>query len=325
MSNFDDRNSTVRWMPRWARNILGLNADYEQPTYDRFSTDRQRMAEQGVGWVPGFVRSWLGLDFTEPKRYGPSSVYDPVAGQLVGGPGADPRRLAATQAAPPPRPAPEPMRAPSPPPPAAAPSYQPASTGGSSSSTAGLNFRREPSGGSAQSLPPGPPRNGDGSGSVTPGAQLSSTPQTEGYVQPVGYLLRSYARGALPPEGLEDFTKLSRKTIEDVWNFYSHWIRFQTDELGRIGKEAIDAVSDAVPGASSSQPAIRRIKVTTENGNGNGNGGKKPIAVAPAAAAPRPVVPPPAAEPPVVPPPAAEPPAVPPPAAEPPADKPDKK
>jgi hypothetical protein len=309
MSNFDDRNSTVRWMPRWARNILGLNADYEQPTYDRYSSDRQRMAEQGVGWVPGFVRSWLGLDFTEPKRYGPSSVYDPVAGQLVGGPGADPRRVAATQVAPPsPRPAPAPMRAPSAPQPAAPPSYQPASTGGSS--MAGLSFRREPSGGSAQSLPPGPPRNGDGSGSVTPGAQLSSTPQTEGYVQPVGYLLRSYARGALPPEGLEDFTKLSRKTIEDVWNFYSYWIRFQTDELGRIGKEVIDAVSDAVPGASSSQPAIRRIKVTTENGDGNGNGGKKPIAVAPPAAAPQPVEPPPAAAPqPVEPPPAAAPPA----------------
>jgi hypothetical protein len=280
MTNFDDRNSTVRWMPRWARNLLGLNADYDRPTYDRNSSDRGRMAEEGVGWVPGFVRSWLGLDFTEPKRYGPSSVYDPVAGQLVGGPGADKRRLAATQAAPAPRPTPAPMRAA--PPPAA--TYRQAETG--PASTSGLSFRREPSGSSVQSMPPGPPRNGDGGGSVTPGANLAGAPTTEGYVQPVGYLLRAYARGALPPEGLEAFTRQSRKTIEDVWNFYSHWIRFQTDELGRIGKEAVDAVGDAMPGSSSSQPSIRRIKVTTENGNGNG--GKKPIAVVPAATPPQP-------------------------------------
>lgn len=260
MTNFDDRNSTVRWMPRWARNLLGLNSDYERPAYDRYSSDRGRMAEDGVGWVPGFVRSWLGLDFNEPKRYGPSSVYDPVAGQLVSGPGADPRRVAAPQAAasaarPAPRPAPEPMRAATPPPPA--PSYRPATTGGGT--TSGLDFRREASDGSAPSgyVPP------SAGGRVAPGANLSGNLPPEGYVQPIGYLFRSYARGALPPEGLEAFTKQTRKTIEDVWDFYSYWLRFQTEELGRLGKEAAEAVGDAMPGSSGSQQPIRRIKVTT--------------------------------------------------------------
>ncbi len=308
MSNFDDRNSTVRWMPRWARNLLGLNSDYDPPAYDRSSSDRQRMAEQGTGWVPGFVRSWLGLDFNEPKRYGPSSVYDPVAGQLLSGPGAGPRRMTATLPATPVRPAPvtrpasEPLRTPSAPQPA--PTYRPASTGGGS--TSGLDFRRDPNNSSAQGAPTTLPRDGYGVGSVTPGANLTGTPTPEGYVQPIGYLFRAYARGALPPEGLEAFTKQTRKTIEDVWEFYSYWLRFQTDELGRLGREAADAAGDALPGSTRSQQPIRRIKVTT---NGESNSG--PLSVAPIV--PPPVVPP-VMETPVVPPPVV-----------PPADEPEKK
>jgi hypothetical protein len=271
MSNFDDRNSTVRWMPRWARNLLGLNADYERPAYDRYSTDRNRMAEEGVGWIPGFVRSWLGLDFKEPTRYGPSSVYDPVEGRLVSGPGSS-----NAPAAPAPRPQVATPRTPPPPSPAPAPAptYRPAQP--TSSSSSGLTFRREPSGSSAQSSPSQLGKNGDGSGSVSPGANLP-----EGYVQPIGYLFRSYARGALPPEGLEALTKQSRKTVSDVWDFYSYWLRFQGEELGRLGKEAVDAVGEALPSATPSQPAIRRIRVAT-NGDGNGNGNGTPAAAPPA-------------------------------------------
>lgn len=101
-------------------------------------------------------------------------------------------------------------------------------------------------------------------------------------VQPIGYLLRSYARGALPPQGLEAFTREARATTEKVLNFYGHWIRFQTEELVRIGCDLVNAAIDALPGEKAKQPpqTIRRIKVVADNGNGNSS------SAAPAAAAP---------------------------------------
>jgi hypothetical protein len=93
----------------------------------------------------------------------------------------------------------------------------------------------------------------------------------EGYVQPVGYLFRAYARGALPPQGLEQFTRETRATATDVWNFYSYWTRFQTEELFRLGRELFDIVFDDPPPTadSSTSGTVRRIKVTTVNGNGD--------------------------------------------------------
>ncbi|WP_322494822.1 hypothetical protein [Chloroflexus sp.] len=92
-------------------------------------------------------------------------------------------------------------------------------------------------------------------------------------VQPIGYLLRSYARGALPPQGLEAFTRETRATTEKLLNFYGHWIRFQTEEFVRIGCDLFNAAIDALPGEKAKpQPqTIRRIKVVADNGNGNGS------------------------------------------------------
>ncbi|HMQ32201.1 MAG TPA: hypothetical protein PKD53_15835, partial [Chloroflexaceae bacterium] len=108
-------------------------------------------------------------------------------------------------------------------------------------------------------------------GTVSPGGDVPRV-ATEGYVQPVGYMLRSYARGALPPQGLEQFTREFRATLTDVWNFYSYWTRFQTDELARIGREAMDVVVDNLPAGTETTTAgttsVRRIKVTVGNGNG---------------------------------------------------------
>lgn len=99
-------------------------------------------------------------------------------------------------------------------------------------------------------------------GAVTPGAYLPPL-QTDETVQPIAYLLRTYARGALPPQGLEAFTRETRATTSDVWNFYNYWIRFQTDAFAQLGREFRDAVGGTTPASPSGS---RRIKVTTANG-----------------------------------------------------------
>lgn len=108
---------------------------------------------------------------------------------------------------------------------------------------------------------------GNGGAVLSDGTVSPAGPMPEGYVQPVGYAVRSYARGALPPQGLEQFTREFRATLTDVWNFYSYWTRFQTDELVRIGREAVDTVvPPATNGEGNGGTTVRRIKVAVANG-----------------------------------------------------------
>lgn len=105
--------------------------------------------------------------------------------------------------------------------------------------------------------------------SAAPGADTGSGKAPEGYIQPVSYVVRSYARGALPPQGLEQFTREVRATLTDVWNFYSYWTRFQTDAVFKVGREIVESL----PGgdgstAASSTSSVRRIKVAGANGSG---------------------------------------------------------
>lgn len=105
--------------------------------------------------------------------------------------------------------------------------------------------------------------------SATPGAYTSGGSAPEGYIQPVSYVVRSYARGALPPQGLEQFTREVRATLTDVWNFYNYWTRFQTDAVFKVGREIVESL----PGgdgstATSSTSSVRRIKVAGANGSG---------------------------------------------------------
>lgn len=213
-------------------------------------------------WLPGFLRKFLNLDDDMPN-YGGGSYRAP---------GDTPSRT--TSYAPPARPAASytpPSYTPSDPQ-RFAPAYtsaQPQAIPGGPPAPAP---RVTPSyaqpapatGAPAYTLAPG--------ATVTPGGNIPMSP-TEGYVQPVGYLLRSYARGALPPQGLEQFTRETRATFTDVWNLYSYWTRFQGEELGRIGRELLNVVSDdkaasAEGGlAAGGRERIRRIKVTTANGD----------------------------------------------------------
>lgn len=102
--------------------------------------------------------------------------------------------------------------------------------------------------------------------SAAPGADVGSGQAPEGYIQPVTYVVRSYARGALPPQGLEQFTREVRATLTDVWNFYSYWTRFQTDAIVKVGREIVESLPSSEGGTTTS--SVRRIKVAGANGSG---------------------------------------------------------
>lgn len=125
--------------------------------------------------------------------------------------------------------------------------------------------------------PPLTPRgaNGNGQSMIVPGP--ISQAAANGFVQPIGFAVRSFARGAMPPQGIEQFSRELRATATDVWNFYTYWIRFETEDLFQMGREAVDAVTGLLPPmgeevAKGTQP--RRINVAQAS-NGEGNGGPK--------------------------------------------------
>ncbi|NTW00120.1 MAG: hypothetical protein HGA19_02305 [Oscillochloris sp.] len=93
--------------------------------------------------------------------------------------------------------------------------------------------------------------------------------------QPVTYLVRGYLRGALPPEGLEAFSKQFCATATDVWNLYSKFIIFETQDIVNVGRNVFDTIMSILPASSQPMAAARRIKVTVANGEGNGS----PIAI----------------------------------------------
>jgi len=214
---------------------------------NRFNEDNDT-----VRWLPGFVRRWFGLTDETPQRReaaGPGwmpgwlqrffglTYEEPVRYTDEGTPSVSSR----TTYTPPPR------------------SYTPGTP----------SFTPTPRGFAPASYRP---TSGEGTPS-TPTQRSLAGDELPTDIQPIGYLLRSYARGALPPQGLEAFTREVRTTTEKVFNFYGHWLRFQTEELFRIGGDLCNAVINALPGepAKPQNQTIRRIKVVADNGNGNSN------------------------------------------------------
>jgi hypothetical protein len=172
-----------------------------------------------VRWIPGFLRGFLGLNsdfeapryYDEPRRYPPSTPYNPD----------QPIRAQRPQVG-----IPEPVRRAEP-----LPAVRPLTSGPSAEGRmrfGGSEDRMRDIAGQAGYSPT------SSGGNLTPGASIPEMPQTQGYTQPISFLLRGYARGALPPQGLEQFTKELRGTSQQLWEFYEYWTRFQTDELGRV-------------------------------------------------------------------------------------------
>ncbi len=228
--------------------------------------DKYGSPSGSYSWLPDFVRKWLNLDEEVPD-YGPgaevSAPLAPPPARPSPGYGAPAPAYGAAPApgygaAPAPGYAPKPGYTPPTPtytPPT--PTYTPPPT---------PTYRAFAAGGPSEPSAPPPPAPRPET-AVTPGAPL---PPVEGVVQPIGYLIRSYVRGALPPQGLEQFTREARATFTDVWKFYSYWTRFQTDELFRMGRELTDALfggrGRSLEGGNGGREQPRRIRVTTANG-----------------------------------------------------------
>ncbi|WP_298818264.1 hypothetical protein [Chloroflexus sp.] len=202
-----------------------------------------------VNWLPGFVRRWFGLTNENPRARA-GSQYQWMPGWLKQLLNLDePTPYPAEPGAPP---AAAPSRPTYTPPPR---SYTP---GPATFTPTSRSFNPSSYQPASETAPSSPAR------SSLSGDELPAD------VQPIGYLLHSYARGALPPQGLEAFTREVRTTTEKVFNFYGHWLRFQTEELLRIAGDLGKAVVEALPGENPkpSSPTIRRIKVVADNGNG---------------------------------------------------------
>ncbi|WP_129671972.1 hypothetical protein [Candidatus Chloroploca sp. Khr17] len=234
-------------------------------------------SSNSYSWMPEWLRKFLNLD-SEPTSYGSASSvstqssYSPPARQSFSYTPPQATYTPSTQATYTP---PEATYTPS-----TQATYTPPSSGEASTANNAETpprFAIEGSWKPNTPPPPAPRTNGNGSGNGN-----GSSYNLEGYVQPIGYGVRTYLRGSLPPQGLEQFTREFRATLTDVWNFYSYWTRFQTDELVRIGREAVDTVIENLPGDSSasSAPTVRRIKVNMANGNGQNKASVAPEAKA---------------------------------------------
>ncbi|NJM05788.1 hypothetical protein HC891_05715 [Candidatus Gracilibacteria bacterium] len=209
----------------------------DRPSYGRSAREQYR--RDTTSWIPGPVRRWLGLDYDEPARYGGSSGaprnYNVGRSDYQASRSStyQPQRLTnyspADQAAPPPsvgyREA----------------GYPPGMTQAEyDAAAADVAYRANYT--PSYMNPDGTPG--------APGPFYETTYRYAEGVQPVGYLLKGYARGALPPQGLEAFTRQFNDTVRDVYNFYDYWIRFQAEDLGRIFVSLRDGAVSPASGAS---------------------------------------------------------------------------
>jgi hypothetical protein len=192
-------------------------------------------------WMPGFLRRFLNLTYDEPQGNEPSSGPRPLsytsaptsAGQATWSPPSEPTFKASNLE-----------------------SYAPPA--GSYTAQPGASYAPPASPG------PLPPASNVG---AAPAATTFAPGQTDGYLQPVSYLVRGYIRGALPPQGIEQFSRELASTTKAVWGMYSRMLGFQTEEAFRLGRTLLGSALAGLPTASASMPAARRIKVMVANGN----------------------------------------------------------
>ncbi|NTU77801.1 MAG: hypothetical protein HGA45_00115 [Chloroflexales bacterium] len=247
--------SSYGWMPGWLRKFLNL--DDELPNYEPSSSDYrdEQPARQSYSYAPAKPSSSTYTPpALPPSAYGraPQPAETGTARFAASYPGTDSaeesvRRFSSFSSAP--------------------------SSAASPHDESGQRPAGPPPLASRVVASNGPGANGPGANGPGPISQAAAN----GFVQPVGYAVRSFARGALPPQGIEQFSRELRATATDVWNFYTYWIRFETEDLFQMGRETLDAVAGWLPPVgeevtTGTQP--RRIKVS-QAGNGEGNGGTK--------------------------------------------------
>ncbi|EFO81049.1 hypothetical protein OSCT_1080 [Oscillochloris trichoides DG-6] len=79
--------------------------------------------------------------------------------------------------------------------------------------------------------------------------------------------LRGFVHGALPPQGVEQFSKELVGTTRSVFDMYSRWFFFQTEDVLKLGQSVIKTVTDLLPTGPAQGTQARRIKVMVSNGD----------------------------------------------------------
>jgi hypothetical protein len=100
-------------------------------------------------------------------------------------------------------------------------------------------------------------------------------PQGQLEVISITQALRGFAHGALPPQGVEAFSKELVSTISSVGDMYGRWIGFQTGDIVKAGWGVVKAVVGLIPTGGAPATPTRRIKVMIANGNGDQEGSIK--------------------------------------------------
>lgn len=266
----DEPNDTISWIPAVFRDLLGLNNDYQRPRYEGYS-NRRDMAESTTSWIPAFARRYLGLEYTEPQRFPASQSFAQPAARPASPP---PPPVVRSSYTPPTRteytpPARAEYSRPASPPPVRSADY---GTSRESSSTGNSDYDAP--------YPQGVERmKFRSSGAGSPGGEgrapvVSGDGQPvrfEGSVQPLTYLPRAYLRGALPPQGLEEFLRLLGKTTSDVIGMYQQFIGYNTKEL----TDAVDQWRRSGP----QPPMMKRVPVEVSKATANVAAPPPPAAV----------------------------------------------
>lgn len=253
--------------------------------------DKYGASSGSYDWLPGFVRKWLNLD-DELPNYGPeaaarASEYSPPPASPSGGYAAPSYASGTPGYAPggsggygtfrptytPPTPSYTPPK----------PSYTPPTPSYTPPTPTYRPFAAERSGGGESPPASSAPSEAQGGSSAT---TLPPALAAGGIVQPIGYLIRAYIRGALPPQGLAPFIREARTTFTDVWKFYSYWTRFQTEELFNIGRELTGALFGRRRALESNgvRDMPRRIPVMISENNGENRKSERTAPPAPTSA-----------------------------------------
>lgn len=124
----------------------------------------------------------------------------------------------------------------------------------------------------------------------TPSDQTGSASRVEGPTQPIGYLFESYAKGALPPQGLDEFLQQAQTTFIQVGDMYQYWIKFQGESLGRMFNEIRETITPQTGGCSTRKGPQRveviRASTATSESPAEYSSGTSPAAQPETAAAP---------------------------------------
>lgn len=96
-----------------------------------------------------------------------------------------------------------------------------------------------------------------------------SAPMVQGQVDVISITdgVRGFVRGALPPQGIEAFSKELVGTTSSVWDMYSRWFIFETGDIIKAGATVVKAVAGLFPSSNSPATTSRRIKVMIANGD----------------------------------------------------------